>query len=113
MVNRNCSIVAVTLLRNVTAGSCTTICARTGQTATLTSAIPTSRARLRWRCMTTASLWLPPRAERVTGSGREGGVHGLSIAPGGELHVDRGGLRVALPLVPREELLQRVRQELV
>ena len=36
-----------------------------------------------------------------------------AVAPGDELHVDRGGLRVAQPLAAREQLLERVRQQLV
>ena len=35
------------------------------------------------------------------------------IAPRGQLHIDRRGLRVSLPFAPRQHLFERVRQELI
>ena len=58
-------------------------------------------------------LRLTPRPKRVAGAGDERLVRGARIAPGDELHVDRGGFRVAQPLAACEQLLEGVRQELV
>jgi hypothetical protein len=54
-------------------------------------------------------LRLTPRPKRVAGAGGESLVRGTRIPPRDELHVDRGGFRVAQPFSACDQLLEGVR----
>src|SRR6266542_2946069 len=107
------------LFRSVTAGSNTANWARTGHTTRSARAIAKKTARLMVLDIEFSVdparpfLRLSPCAECVTRSGRERVVRRSPIAPRGQLHVDGRSLRVPFTLVSSQQLLQRVRQQLI
>ena len=49
----------------------------------------------------------------MTRSSAKCAIRGVAVPPRDELHVERRRFRISLPLAPREQLLERVRQQLV
>ena len=56
---------------------------------------------------------MTPRAQGITRPSDERLVRRLAVAPGGELHVDGGRLRVSLALASGQQLLERMGQQLI
>src|ERR1700674_4902439 len=103
---------AMTTFRSVTAGSVITSCARATPAPSTMAAIAAIRT-VRGRDIVNSRLWLAPRAQVIGGAPDQIRPSGASITHPEQSHVHRGGFGVAHPLAAREELLERMREQLV